>query len=233
MDENLKYETYLSIGKKKIIISVITEKNDKIYEDEINLNNQKITQSLDQLDEFLNNNIFKIEKKIKDFVKKIFVVVDSQDLLNVQVSIKEKNYEHSVTKKSLNYLLYEAKESCKKTLDQKKILNMIINKYYLNNKVYTSLPKNLDCDSFSLDLTFICISDIFVRELEKILSKYQITLGQIVYGDYVRNFFNDNDDDLFLMAKKIIEGHNSNEVIFLSKRTKNKGFFERFFNFFN
>ena len=120
MDENLKYETYLSIGKKKIIISVITEKNDKIYEDEINLNNQKITQSLDQLDEFLNNNIFKIEKKIKDFVKKIFVVVDSQDLLNVQVSIKEKNYEHSVTKKSLNYLLYEAKESCKKTLDQKK-----------------------------------------------------------------------------------------------------------------
>jgi len=93
MDENLKYETYLSIGKKKIIISVITEKNDKIYEDEINLNNQKITQSLDQLDEFLNNNIFKIEKKIKDFVKKIFVVVDSQDLLNVQVSIKEKSFQ--------------------------------------------------------------------------------------------------------------------------------------------
>ena len=63
MDENLKYETYLLVGEKKIIISVITEKNDKIYEEKINLNNNKIEQSLNKVDEVLNDNIFKIEKK--------------------------------------------------------------------------------------------------------------------------------------------------------------------------
>ena len=122
MDDNLKYETYLLVGEKKIIISVITEKNDKIYEEKVNLDNNKIEQSLNKVDEVLNDNIFKIEKKIKDFVKKIFVIIDTQDPFNLHVSIKEKNYENKVNQESLNYLLYEAKESCKKTLYQKKIL---------------------------------------------------------------------------------------------------------------
>ncbi len=234
MGENLKYETYLSIGTKKIIISVITDDNKKIYEDEISLNyHNKIDLLFKSVDEFLNDHIFKIEKKIKGFVKKIFVIIDSSDLFNLKLSIKERNYENSVTQKSLNHLLYEAKESCKKTLYQKKILHMIIDNYNFDNKVFTSLPKNLDCNSFSLDLSFVCISDNFVKELEKILSRYQITLSQVVYEGYVRTFLDNQNKDLFLMAKKVIEGCNSNEVIFTSKAIKNEGFFEKFFNFFS
>ena len=35
------------------------------------------------------------------------------------------------------------------------------------------------------------------------------------------------------LAKKVIEGHNPNEVMLVKKVNENKGFFERFFNFFN
>ena len=50
---------------------------------------------------------------------------------------------------------------------------------------------------------------------------------------YVRNFLENDRGDLFLMAKKIAKGHNPNEAMFINKTLKNRGFFEKFFNFFN
>ena len=41
------------------------------------------------LDNFLNQNIFKIEKKIGNFIKKILIVTDLEDFLTVEVSIKK------------------------------------------------------------------------------------------------------------------------------------------------
>ena len=35
------------------------------------------------------------------------------------------------------------------------------------------------------------------------------------------------------MSKNIIEGCNKNEVFLINKTRKNKGFFEKFFEFFN
>ena len=42
-----------------------------------------------------------------------------------------------------------------------------------------------------------------------------------------------NQEEIFAIAKKIIKGHNPNEVTFVDKMRKNKGFFERFFSFFS
>jgi len=36
-----------------------------------------------------------------------------------------------------------------------------------------------------------------------------------------------------LATHRLINGYNDNEVILVSKRAKNQGFFEKFFNFFN
>ena len=40
-------------------------------------------------------------------------------------------------------------------------------------------------------------------------------------------------NNLFLISTKIAEGLNPNEVILIDKNDENKGFFERFFNFFS
>ena len=42
-----------------------------------------------------------------------------------------------------------------------------------------------------------------------------------------------DEKDIFLMAKKIINGHNPNEVLLVNKTPKNKGFFEKIFHFFS
>ena len=42
-----------------------------------------------------------------------------------------------------------------------------------------------------------------------------------------------NEHNFFDMAGKIIDGCNENEVVFVNKSRKNRGFFERFFDLFS
>jgi len=233
MDEFSNYETYLYISPSKFIITVNTGLSKTIYYEELAVKDQSDNKNFEKLDQFLNHNIFKIEKKLKSFVEKIDIILDLDIFFPVEISIKNNNYEDYINLKNLNYLLYEAKEVCKKTIDHKKIIHMIISNYQIDNKIYSSLPDNIKCSSYSLDLKLICISNSLIREIEIILKKYHISLNQLLSGSYIKNFFLNDERDIFLMAKKMIDGHNPNEVILKDKSEKNQGFFEKFFNFFS
>ena len=233
MDEFSNYETYLYISPNKFIITVNTSLRKTVYYEELAVNDPSDNKNFEKFDQFLNNNIFKIEKKLKSFVEKIDIILDLDIFFPVEISIKNNNYEDYIDLKNLNYLLYEAKEVCKKTIEQKKIIHMIIDNYQIDNKIYSSLPDNIKCSSYSLDLKLICISNSLIREIEVILKKYHISLNQLLSGSYIKNFFLNDERDIFLMAKKMIDGHNPNEVILKDKSEKNQGFFEKFFNFFS
>jgi hypothetical protein len=51
--------------------------------------------------------------------------------------------------------------------------------------------------------------------------------------EYLKTYFIDEKINLDEMAKKIINGHNLNEVVLTTKKTTNKTFFEKFFHFFS
>ena len=235
MKSNFDFNTYLFISKKKIIISAYRENNfEKIYEKELQLNEQLEHINYQELDNFLNDNIFRIEKKLDNFIKKIIVIIDTDQFFLIQLSIKKKDIENLIDLKSLSYLINEAKENCKKTIDERRIIHLIIKNYKIDNENYVSMPKDVNNKSFSIDLEFICLSNEIIKNLEKILNKYQISLGQIVNANYIREFLTgEENENIFLMTKKILSGYNSNEVILVNKSNKNQGFFEKFFNFFN
>ena len=97
MNEDLNFETYLFVGSKKLIISVQTNFNDKIFEKELIFDLNKDQLIFDKLEHFLNENIFEIERKLKYFVKKISVILDLNEFLPVEISIKKNNYEKDCT----------------------------------------------------------------------------------------------------------------------------------------
>ena len=147
--------------------------------------------------------------------------------------MKKNNYENPVSLQVLNHLLYETKDYCKKTLDNNKIIHMLITNYQVDNKSYSYLPKDVKCSSFSFNVKFYCISNILIKNFENIFKKYQISLNKVVNAKYLQEYLSDKEKDIFLNAKKIINGHNPNEVTLVEKIRKNHGFFEKFFNFFN
>ena len=233
MNEDLNFETYLSLSPKKLIISVQNDLNKKVFEKDLILDQNEKQSVFDKLDNFLNKNIFEIEKKIKFFVKKISVILDLDEFLSVEISIKKRNYENKINLTSLNHMLNDIKDYCKETIGENKIVHIIISNYKVDNRDFASLPLNINCKSFSIDVNFLCISQNIIKNLEIILKKYHISLGEILSAQYISEFSNEEKTDLFIMAKKILEGHNPNEVLMVNKTYQNRGFFEKFFNFFS
>ena len=233
MNEDLNFETYLFISVKKLIITVQTDLNEKIFEKELPLHNNEKQLIFDKLDIFLNENIFELEKKLKYFVKKIIIIIDLDEFLPIEISIKRSNYENIINLSGLNHMLNEVKDYCKESIGERRIVHMLISNYKIDNKDFSSLPLDIYCKSFSLDINFICISESLIKMIETILKKYQISLSNILSAKYINEFLKNEKIDFFIMTKKIVEGHNPNEVLMVNKINKNKGFFEKFFNFFN
>jgi hypothetical protein len=182
----------------------------------------------------LNENIFQIEKILNEFVNNIFLIIDHSDLFTIRLSIKEKKDDILLSKNSINSLLIEAKNQCKQTLQDVDIIHMKIDEFYVDDISYKNLPEQQNCKNFSIDLSFICIPNIISKNFEKILSNYEISLSKILSYQYLTSFAdNDKVDNIYEIAHKILNGLNENEVFLVTKKPKNVGFFEKFFNFFN
>ena len=82
-------------------------------------------------------------------------------------------------------------------------------------------------------MSFISISDILVTEISNVLEKYQIKIDRLFEKKYINNFFKGENSDLSVLAFKIQNGQNLNEIALVQKSTKKRGFFEKFFQLFS
>ena len=131
-------------------------------------------------------------------------------------------------------MINDLKNQCKKTFGDNKIIHILINNFQIDKKDYSYFPKDLKCENFSVDVSFICLSNDLINSIEAILNSYQISVDKIVNFNYVKNYFKENLNlDLHSMSKQIISGINPNEALLVPKTPKNKGFFEKFFQLFS
>ena len=234
MIEEENFETYLSISPKKFEIFLFDKKNLKsIYKDKLELENEIDFLNLDNLSNFLDANIFKIEKLADNFIKNIVLIIESDKNSYVNICIKKKNYENLINYKNLEIALTETKDLFKENYQKQNIMHMIIENYSINGKNYSSFINDIKGDYLSLEVNFISIPSNFELILDKILEKYQIKIDKFLDGKYLIEQSKDNKFELPNIANKIINGYNQNEVILVPKNLKNKGFFENFFQLFS
>ena len=234
MTKKVDFQTYLYLDHNQFIIYVIENlTNGKIYSEKLVLEENYTELKFSKLDEFLEINIFKIEKKLNNFIKDIYIILDSNEFHSIKLSIKKDNNGNLINSEALIHPLNDLKNLCQSNLQNKKIIHFLIERYVIDIEFYTTLPENVNCNIFSLDTEFICLSKNLIENIEKILKKYHISLNQILSASYVEKFKDNSDNSIFATASRIILGHNSNEVLLISKINKKQGFFERFFNFFN
>lgn len=232
MGDYLEFETYLFLSPKKYIIYV-NSGNKKIYEKELSLESKTKYLDLNTLDNFLNKNVFKIEKILNNFITNISIIIDCEDFFSTYISIKRNNYGEIITTRNLNHILNEAKVQCSNTLNGQKIIHILIDSYFIDGKKFFDLPKNLRCNYFSLDISFICLPVEYINKIENIINNYQISISRVISMKYLKTLFINDNLELNEMAKKVIDGHNQNEVVLTTKKPENKTFFEKFFHFFS
>jgi len=147
--------------------------------------------------------------------------------------IKKKNYEKNENQKQLENSLVEVKDIFKENYQDLLIMHMVIvekeNNFLLNNA-------NNNDDYLFLEVNFISIPNKFTFYFDKLLENHQINIKRYMSGDYIKSFFDTESKEsmeLFVMANKLNEGLNKNEVQLISKNKENRGFFEKFFQLFS
>ena len=226
-------ENYLSISPDKFGIYLFDKKNLKnLYKQELIVNDDSSSLDLNTLEKFLDNNVFEIEKLSGKFIENIFFIFEDQNILSLEMGIKKKNYNTSITSEYLENSLIEAKDLFRENYPNQEIMHMIINKYFFNDKSYKSLKENLKSDYFALEIEFKSISNSIIYDLNRVLEKYQIKITKFIDGGYVKKIFS-KEAELAEMCHRILNGYNSNEVSFLPTTPKKLAFFEKFFQLFS
>ena len=233
MNKENDLQHYLSISPNKFGLYLFDTKSLKnLYKEEITFNRDRDFLNYDLLKKFLDDNVFKIEKLNGKFVENIFFIFEDKKIFNLEMGIKKKNYNTSLKKEYLQNLLVEAKDLFRENYPNQEIMHMIINKYFINDKSYSSYDENLNGSNFALQIQFKSISNSTIYDLNRILENYQIKIIKYIDGSYVKNYFG-NEVGLAEKAHRILNGYNENEVTFVPKNPKKLAFFEKFFQLFS
>ena len=237
MTEEFEIETYLSISKNKYVIYLFDTKNlNNLYKEEINFenkNNRENFININELSQFLENNIFKIEKLIGKFIKNIYLIIENSKAIDLNFGIRKKNYNETINQKFLKNIITDAKDLFKENYQDEKILHILIKKYIIDGNEFTSLNYNLAVNQLCIEVEFKSITSDLVFKLDKVLEKYQIKVDQYLDGNYIKNITYGSNLDFSEKIFKVKTGFNENEVMLIPKNLEKKGFFEKFFQLFS
>ena len=234
MIEEAEFETFLYISKDRYELFVDDRKNLKnLYKKVFKIDNETNLNDLSYLSNFLDENIYKVEKIVGNFIKDIILIIENDEILNIDIGIKKKNSEKHSDQNFLKNNLTEVKDLFKESYQDQIIMHMLIINYDENYKKNLLYDFDANEEHLCIAVKFISISNNQASLFEKIFEKHQIQISQFMSGKYIQNFFDRDINELSIMASKLRNGYNRNEVTLVSKNIENKGFFEKFFQLFS
>ena len=203
--------------------------NQKLYKSYFN-NNEL---NFDILQNFVEKNILEVEKAIGEFVKDIYLMIETPQSTSINLSVLKNNEGNKITKQDVMYLIQDAKQQILKSNSAIEIIHIITENYNLDNINHNFLPLDINCKKFSIDIKFICFPKNLLRNFEQLFLKQQILINKFICSNYVKTFNSKNNEKhICEKGKEIVEGINKQEVVSIPKIIEKTGFFEKLFHFF-
>ena len=193
MDKELDFITFLNIKKNSFQIFLFDKRNLKnLYQKEIKFQNEFNKVNFTILSKFLDDNIYRIEKLIGKFVENIYIIIKLENNLVTNFCIKKDFYNKIHNQKKLENTLIDAKDLFKDNYQDQNIIHMLIDKYLIDGKQYSSITTNFKSDNLSLEIKFISLQNDFLLKVIKILENYHIKVARFLCGYYIDDFLNKN-----------------------------------------
>ena len=221
--------TELNIAAFNKINNKLEYSNQKLYKSYFN-NNEL---NFDILQNFVEKNILEVEKAIGEFVKDIYLMIETPQSTSINLSVLKNNEGNKITKQDVMYLIQDAKQQILKSNSAIEIIHIITENYNLDNMNHNFLPLDTNCKKFSIDIKFICFPKDLLRNFEQLFLKQQIFINKFICSNYVKTFNSKNNEKhICEKGKEIVEGINKQEVVSIPKIIEKTGFFEKLFHFF-
>jgi len=232
MSKDLDNRYFITLNKDKIIFSCLNKENKISFTKSHTLINS-LNNLREDLEKFFIDNLIDIEKSLNDFIKKIYIIFDIDISLSVYLSIKNKLETKKINENKINDLLSSLKYQFSKYSSDQKVIHMSINKLLIDGKETDLSLFRETSDNLILEVKFECLKNQTVHFIEKICSNYQISVEKILLANHLRQSFSNENKNIVFSANKFLSGEYNNEVSWISKKPIKRGFFEKFFNFFN
>ena len=221
--------TELNIAAFNKINNKLEYSNQKLYKSYFN-NNEL---NFDILQNFVEKNILEVEKAIGEFVKDIYLMIETPQSTSINLSVLKNNEGNKITKQDVMYLIQDAKQQILKSNSAIEIIHIISENYNLDDMNHNFLPLDINCKKFSIDIKFICFPKDLLRNFEQLFLKQQIFINKFICSNYVKTFNSKNKEKhICEKGKEIVEVINKQEVVSIPKIIEKTGFFERLFHFF-
>ncbi len=189
--------------------------------------------NFENANKIIEKNIFEIEKATGEFLNDIYLMIETPESISINFSLIKDNEGKKIEKKSVQYLVQDAKQQILRSYNSKKIIHIIISNYVIDNISYNYLPLDINCNKFSVDIKFICFPKNLIKKLEEVFNNHQIFINKIICSNYAKSFTkNDSCINVCESGLKLVQGINKKEVAIVPRKLEKKGFFERLFHFF-
>ncbi len=183
------FHTFIDFGKNEIRACSFNKETEKI-ENQLTLtieNNQ--SNNLSNEEKLIEELIFNLEKKNGEYLDEISLMVDNSDILLISLSIYKKSDEKILNDNFLKYITDEAKYEINKNYPGYEIVHLIIKNFYLDQKKYSELPKNLSNKKFAVELNFYVYQKPFLENLRKIFAKQNVIIKKFIFSSYAKAVF--------------------------------------------
>ncbi len=174
-----------------------------------------------------------MEKDLNDFIRKVIIIMDLDDHLSAELSMKFNMGSETINDQKINELLTSLKYQFSKYSNDQKVIHMTIIKVLIDGKEKDLSLIRETFDNSILEVKFECLKKQTVHSIDKLCSNYQISVEKILLADHLRQSSLNQTENIVFLANKFLNGEDSKEVSWISKKPIKRGFFEKFFNFFN
>ena len=135
MDNKSENRFFLIIKKQKILLTAFDQIKGPILIKEIFIDDYSINKIYYSLENFLKDNIFKIEKDLKNFIKKIYIIFESDSFFVAGSSIKHNFKKSNFNQDKIKETLIEIRNQFIKNSPGFETIHMIINRFVINGDV--------------------------------------------------------------------------------------------------
>ena len=186
---NKIFEVYVDCGSSKIRVGAFSKnnlKNSFYYESNFFLDHSNINTEIQKI-------ISSLEFNTNEYLDNVSLLIDSQKILTIGMSILKKLDGSKLKKEDIQFLIQDAKQQISRNYHDKTVIHVIIKKYKIDNLEYNFLPDDKNCNLISLDILFICLPKKTIEYYKNIFHKLDISVKQIFCTSYAKSInYKDN-----------------------------------------
>ena len=179
-----KYFNLIDYGASKIRFSVFDKNYNEKYSETVEvIYEQKYFNHFEEIVKIIK----KAEKRISFHIEDIILILDTPDLLTIDISLNKNLNKPTKIKKIYDNIILELNQLIETNYSKHLIAHIIIDQCIIDEKIYIELPENQLINNLKIDFKIICFPKILISKLKKEFIKNNLNVIDFFCTSFVKS----------------------------------------------